>query len=87
MADKTFEPEDPMERIAHAFPVSDPVEHDARIARTFIEEFALMGWSSTRIGELYRSPEYVGCHEIYQRRGAEFVDHLIAGVFGVPTDV
>ena len=86
MADKAFEQDDPWELVGESFAVSDPVEQDAAMARTFIEEFAMMGWSASRVGQLFRSAEYTGCHTIYRRRGSRFVDRLVAEVYGRSSD-
>lgn len=83
MALKEFDHDDPMELVGHSYPVESQVEHDRAAARTFIEEFALMGWPAARIRELFESAEYTACHDILDRRGTEFVDALIHGVFGV----
>ena len=86
MADKDFERDDPMELVGHTYPVESQVEHDRAAARTFIEEFALMGWPAARIRGLFGSAEYAACFDIRSRRGGAFVDELIADVFGVKLD-
>ena len=83
--EKAFEPTDPMEPVAVslATPGFDGV---AAMGRTFVEEFAMMGWSASRVGQLFRSAEYTGCHTIYRRRGSRFVDRLVAEVYGRSSD-
>jgi hypothetical protein len=84
MADKGFERDDPMELVGHTYAVDSQVEHDRAAARTFIEEYALMGWRPPRIQGLFDSPEYTACFDIRSRQGRDFVDDLIGEVFGVP---
>ena len=86
MADKDFERDDPMELVGHSYPVNSQAEHDRAAAQTFIEEYALMGWSPNRIRTLFDSPEYAACFDIRRRQGDALVDELIAIVFGVSVD-
>lgn len=84
MAEKHFDAEDPLEFVAHGFPVEDGVDQDAVTARCFVEEFALMGKSPRAVKALFTSDHFVGTHDILARRGAEFVDRIIEDVFGEP---
>ena len=86
MADKGFEHDDPMELVGHTYPVQSQVEHDRAAAQTFIEEYALMGWSASRVRGLFDSAEYTACFDIKRRQGGVFIDGLIATVFGVKTN-
>lgn len=86
MPAKGFEPDDPMELVGHTYPVESSLEDDRAAARTFIEEFALMGWAGTDIRALFESREYKACFDIRTRRGGRFVDDLVADVFGVRSD-
>ena len=54
----------------------------AEMARTFVEEFALMGWSRERIARMFRIPRYAGAYAVLQARGPEFVTALIEDVLG-----
>jgi hypothetical protein len=86
VANKAFERDDPMELVGHTYPVRSQEGHDRAAARTFIEEYALMGWPAARIRGLFDSAEYTACFDIKRRRGGAFVDDLIATVFGVRAD-
>jgi len=79
--DKIAEPTDPYE--ATAVGLHTP-GHDgmAAMARTFIEEFAMAGWSRERISRMFRIPRYVAPHAVYLQRGPEFVEELITSVLG-----
>ncbi len=83
MVHKDFEHSDPMELVGHSYEITSQTEHDRDAARTFIEEFALMGWQPDQIRGLFASPQYTACHSIRDRQGDRFVDELIDGVFGV----
>lgn len=80
-----FEPDDPMTFTAVAYPVEDREEADREMARCFIEEYALMGWSPERIRGLFRSGAFAGTHAILERRGEPFVEALLAQTFGDPS--
>jgi len=79
---KHVEDEDPYEFVAVRFP--SPPGHDADLimAQTFVEEFALMGYDRASVRELFDTPFYAAPHGVLQRRGAEFVEEVLTGVFG-----
>ncbi len=52
------------------------------MARAFIEEFALLGWSRDRLERMFRLPRYVAAHAVYRERGPAFVTALIDDVLG-----
>jgi hypothetical protein len=81
---KAAEATDPY--IASAIEFSTP-DHDgtAAMARTFVEEFARIGWSRDRIKAMFRKPRYVAAHHVYQTRGPEFVTKIIDEVLGPET--
>jgi hypothetical protein len=81
MADKEFEPEDPLEPVAVAL---DTPGHDGMdaMARCFVEEFAMMGWPPGRIFRLFTIPEYAASYSVYQERGEQYVRSIIRSVFG-----
>ncbi len=81
-AGKAYEPEDPFAMMAAGYPVSDPEVADREMARCFIEEYALLGWSAARIRRLFRSGFFAGTHGVFLRRGPAFVDGLVDEVFG-----
>jgi len=78
---KIAEPTDPYEAV---FVTLDTPDHDGltEMARVFVEEFALMGWSRDRIGRMFRIPRYVAAHAVYRARGPQFVDRLLDEVLG-----
>lgn len=77
---KELEQEDPYEMVAIA--VSTGEDTTGEMARTFVEEFALMGFPPQRVMQLFKNPFYAGAHMVYEQRGEEFVRGLIAEVFG-----
>jgi hypothetical protein len=79
---KKFEEDDPFSLVGVRYPTESDRENDLEMARCFIEEYALMGWAGSQIRLLFESPAYAGPHAIYQRWGADSVEHLIATVFG-----
>jgi hypothetical protein len=80
--DKAFEADDPLELVPVSFPMEEDEAADRDTARCLVEEFALQGWSSQRISELFRSPHYLATWSIFRRRGPAFVDGIIADVLG-----
>ena len=82
MPEKQLDASDPYEFTAARYPVDDPVEADREMGRCFIEEYALMGFTRGHILRLFREPIYTGTHDVYRRRGKDFVVELIEGVFG-----
>ena len=81
MADKEFEPDDPLAPVAVML---DTPGHDGMelMARCFIEEFALMGWPGNRIYRLFTIPEYAASYSVYVERGGDYVRSLIESVLG-----
>jgi hypothetical protein len=82
--EKVAEATDPY--IATAVALDTP-GHDgaAAMTRTFIEEFARLGWSRERIQRMFRIPRYVAAHAVYRARGPEFVAAMIEDVLGPAT--
>jgi hypothetical protein len=80
---KGAEAEDPFE--ATAVFVDDPPGYDgvAAMARAFIEEYAMMGWSRERILRLFQDPRYAGTHAVYHQRGEAFIHSLLDDVLCV----
>jgi hypothetical protein len=79
--EKVAEATDPY--IATAVALDTP-GHDgaAAMTRTFIEEFARLGWSRERIQRMFRIPRYVAAHAVYRARGPAFVAAMIEDVLG-----
>ena len=80
---KEYEADDPLALVAVRYPVDSEREQDLEMARCFIEEYALMGWSGSQIRLLFESPLYVGPHAIHQKWGMPVVDELIRDIFQV----
>ena len=78
--DKHLDGEDPFELVAVYIPTT--YDAQAEMARTFIEEFALMGWPRARIMRMFQIPRFAGPHSVYEERGEAFVRGLVDEVFG-----
>ncbi len=78
---KVAEPTDPYEAVAVGVPTPG-YDGMAAMARTFVEEFARIGWERDRIARMFRIPRYLGPHAVYRSRGPEFVESLIDEVLG-----
>ena len=52
------------------------------MARTFVEEYALMGWAPKRILSIFRRPFYAGAHDAYEALGEARILALIREVAG-----
>jgi hypothetical protein len=79
--DKAVEPTDPY--VATVVALNTPgYDGAAAMTRTFIEEFARMGWSRQRIQRMFRISRYVAAHAVYRARGPEFVAAIIDDVLG-----
>jgi hypothetical protein len=82
MAEKDFEADDPYEFVAVRFPMPEGVDGDEAMARTFIEEFALMGLPRHKMLSLFHSRFFAGTHAILETRGEPFVVAIIDSVYG-----
>jgi hypothetical protein len=74
--------DDPMEIVGVV--LDRPIDHaglDA-MARTFIEEFTLMGWAPKRILRMFRLPFYSGAHDAYEALGEPRIVELIEQTAG-----
>ena len=74
--------DDPMEIVGVILdrPIDDRGLDD--MARTFIEEYTLMGWGPKRILTMFRHPFYGGPHDAYERLGEERIVALIEETAG-----
>jgi hypothetical protein len=74
--------EDPLEIVGVVFdrPI-DGAAHE-EMARTFVEEYALMGWSARRLLDMFRRPFYAGAHDAYERMGEARIAQLIEETLG-----
>jgi len=80
LAHKFFEEDDPFElvgvELSGSFPTGvDPLEE---MARTFIDEYARIGWNRGQLLKLFQDPFYQGPHMIYKAKGELFIQRLIA---------
>ncbi len=75
-------PDDPMEIVGVVLdrPI-DPGGLDL-MARTFIEEYTLMGWSPRRILTVFQNPFYGGAHDAYEALGEARIRALIESTAG-----
>ena len=73
---------DPMEIVGVVLdrPIDDRGLDD--MARTFVEEYALMGWSPERILDMFRRPFYGGAHDAYEVLGEDRIVALIEETTG-----
>ncbi len=81
-SDKEIEDDDPYELVGVRYPVAPGVDADRELARCFVEEYALIGWSPARVQMLFDTPQFGGAYDICQRRGPELIAEVIAEVFG-----
>lgn len=74
---KDVAPEDPLEIVGVV--LDRPIDRPGleAMARTFVEEYALMGWPAKRILTLFRQPFYAGAHDAYEALGEERIVELI----------
>lgn len=78
---KEFEDEDPFEFVACSFPSPPGHDVDLEMARTFVEEYALMGFSRPEVARLFNTQFFGGTHDLLRRRGTEFVEAVLDEVF------
>ena len=79
---KVPEPSDPLEIVGVV--LDRPMDEEAveEMARTFVEEFALMGWPAKRILGMFHTPFYAGAHAALHRLGEERVMAIVQQVAG-----
>ncbi|MBI5396297.1 MAG: hypothetical protein HZA91_13455 [Verrucomicrobia bacterium] len=51
------------------------------MAECFIEEFMRMRFNPEQVLELFKNPDYIGPHMVWEQRGEGFVRQLIADSF------
>lgn len=74
MAEKEFEPDDPMELVGVALPGGNPEE----MMECLVEEYIRDGWDDESLLHLFRDPFYRGTHQIYHEKGEEYVLAIIS---------
>ncbi|MFQ5381667.1 MAG: hypothetical protein ACE5EF_08595 [Dehalococcoidia bacterium] len=82
MAEKLLASDDPYAIIAQRAPGRPGTDPDAAMARVFIEEYALLGFTPTKILRLFQAARFEGTRRILEARGEDFVRRLINEVFG-----
>jgi len=82
---KQAEETDPLIATAVSFvtPGHDGIE---AMGRTFVEEFAMLGWSRERVARMFTMPQYAGAAAVTQALGEDGVGKLIDEVFGPSPD-
>lgn len=82
MAEKDFDPDDPLALTGAVLALSGPEAERAEreMAATFAEEYALLGYDDARLLALFTDPFYRFPHQVYRARGEAWVRDLIRGV-------
>jgi len=73
MANKEFDPDDPMELVGMALPEGDLEE----MAECLVEELIRDGWDDEGLLRLFSDPFYRATYRIYQEKGEAYVLALI----------
>lgn len=76
MAEKAFEPDDPVELVGVALPEGDFEE----MIKCLVEEYIRDGWDDAGLLHLFRDPFYRVTHRIYQEKGEAHVLALMASL-------
>ncbi len=76
MADKEFEPGDPMELVGVTLGGGSIEE----MAECLVEEFVRDGWDDENLLRLFHDPFYRATYRICQEKGDEYILALISGV-------
>ena len=82
-----FDFDDPLELNGVALRTDE--DTTAAMSECFIEEFLRLGYQAGQLLDLFRQPQYLGPHLVWQRRGETFVRRQISQVFrhwGRPAD-
>ena len=74
MAEKEFEPDDPMELVGVALPEGNLEE----MMECLIEEYIWDGWDDENLLHLFRDPFYRATHQVYRKKGEEYILALIS---------
>lgn len=73
-------PQDPYELVGVELPATK--QDLEMMARSFVEEFALMGLSRRRILLYFDSPFYAGSHRLRELLGREEIEEIVSDVLG-----
>ncbi|MBI2067744.1 MAG: hypothetical protein HYT77_07010 [Deltaproteobacteria bacterium] len=71
------ESDDPLEIVQAFFDVPADNSFYREMARTFIEEYMMIGWADDEILALFHEPYYRGTYDILQKKGETFVKNII----------
>jgi hypothetical protein len=82
MIRKVPEPEDPLQIVGVVLDRPMDAAEIESMARTFVEEYALMGWGPRRILSLFRHPHFAGAHEAYRVLGEARIVSIVSEVAG-----
>jgi hypothetical protein len=82
MTHKLPEPEDPLQIVGVVLDRPMDAAGIEAMARTFVEEYALMGWGPKRILSLFRHPHFAGAHDAYKVLGEARIVSMISEVAG-----
>lgn len=77
---KKHEAEDPFEMVQQFLDIPADDRFYREMARTFIEEYMMMGWTDDEIFSLFQDPFYRGTHEILEKRGEAYVRQIMGEV-------
>ncbi len=72
--------DDPMELVGVSLEEDPDDEALEEMARSFVEEFARMGWTGDQILRMFKSPFFRVPHRILEVRGEQFVQGLVSAV-------
>lgn len=84
---KEFEDDDPYALVGQGFRCPANYDSIGEMARTFVEEFALIGYSRDLVFQLFKSPRYQGPHGVLVARGESYVRDLLSEVYGESREV
>lgn len=87
MTAKSHEADDPYALVGQGFPVPSDYDSVGLMARTFVEEYAMIGFDRERVMRLFRSARYQGPHGVLRLRGEAYVKELLDSVFGSDEEV
>ncbi|HLF70490.1 MAG TPA: hypothetical protein VI541_05990 [Actinomycetota bacterium] len=73
-------PHDPYELVGVELPATG--EDVEMMARSFVEEFALLGLTRTRILLLFDTPFFAGSHRLRESLGREKIEAIVSSVLG-----
>jgi hypothetical protein len=86
--EKNFEHDDPYALVGQGFPCPAGFDSVGLMARSFVEEYAMIGFGPKHIMRLFKTPYYQGPHGVLAARGENYVQNLIQEVFaGIDDEV